>query len=140
VKKDIFTSIHIEEFECEVRDTKRGTEELTRELPNVSEEAVKDLCENGVIRVGAEVKPDDILVGKVTPKGETELSPEERLLKAIFGEKAGDVKDASLTVSPGIDGVVIDTSIFSRKERDEKTRRADKERIEIIKKEYKEKI
>ncbi|HUT63725.1 MAG TPA: DNA-directed RNA polymerase subunit beta, partial [Anaerolineae bacterium] len=140
VKKDIFTSIHIEEFECQVRDTKRGTEELTRELPNVSEEAVKDLCENGVIRVGAEVKPDDILVGKVTPKGETELSPEERLLKAIFGEKAGDVKDASLTVSPGIDGVVIDTSIFSRKERDEKTRRADKERIEIIKKEYKEKI
>jgi len=140
VKNDTYTSIHIEEFECEVRDTKRGTEELTRELPNVSEDAIKDLDENGVIRVGAEVKPGDILVGKVTPKGETELSPEERLLKAIFGEKAGDVKDASLKVPPGIEGVVIDTRIFSRKERDEKTRKADKEAIEKAKKEYREKI
>jgi DNA-directed RNA polymerase subunit beta len=113
---------------------------LTRELPNVSEDAVKDLDVNGVIRIGAEVQPGDILVGKVTPKGETELSPEERLLKAIFGEKAGDVKDASLKVPPGIEGVIIDTRIFSRKERDEKTRRADKEAIEKIKREYREKI
>ena len=140
VKRDVYSSLHIEEFECEVRDTKRGTEELTNELPNVSEDAVKDLDEFGVIRVGAEVKPGDILVGKVTPKGETELSPEERLLKAIFGEKAGDVKDASLKVPPGIEGVVIDTRVFSRKERDEKTRKSDKEAIEKIKKEYREKI
>lgn len=117
-----------------------GTEELTGELPNVSEDAVKDLDENGIIRVGSEVKPGDILVGKVTPKGETELSPEERLLKAIFGEKAGDVRDASLRVPPGVEGVVIDTCIFSRKERDEKTRKSDKESIEKIKKEYREKI
>ncbi|MCD6308955.1 MAG: DNA-directed RNA polymerase subunit beta [Candidatus Latescibacteria bacterium] len=137
---DTYTSIHIEEFECEVRDTKRGTEELTRELPNVSEDAVNDLDENGVIRVGAEVQPGDILVGKVTPKGETELSPEERLLKAIFGEKAGDVKDASLKVPPGIEGVIIDTHMFSRKERDEKTRKADKEAIEKVKRDYQEKI
>jgi len=140
VHTDTYTSIHIEEFECEVRDTKRGTEELTRELPNVSEDAVNDLDENGVIRVGAEVQPGDILVGKVTPKGETELSPEERLLKAIFGEKAGDVKDASLKVPPGIEGVIIDTHMFSRKERDEKTRKADKEAIEKVKREYQEKI
>ncbi|MCE5252118.1 DNA-directed RNA polymerase subunit beta [bacterium] len=139
-KRDVFTSIHIEEFELQVRDTKRGTEELTKELPNVSEDAVKDLDENGVIRVGAEVKAGDILVGKVTPKGETELSPEERLLKAIFGEKAGDVRDASLKVPPGIEGVVIDTRVFSRKERDEKTRRRDKEMIERIKKDFQSKI
>ena len=140
VKRDAFTSIHIEEFELQVRDTKRGTEELTKELPNVSEDAVKDLDENGIIRVGAEVRAGDILVGKVTPKGETELSPEERLLKAIFGEKAGDVRDASLKVPPGIEGVVIDTRLFSRKERDEKTRHYDKEAIESIKKEFREKI
>ena len=140
VKNDTYTSIHIEEFECEVRDTKRGTEELTRELPNVSEDAVKDLGEDGVIRIGAEVTPGDILVGKVTPKGETELSPEERLLKAIFGEKAGDVKDASLKVPPGIEGVIIDTCVFSRKERDERTRKTDKEAIEKLKKEYREKV
>ena len=140
VKNDTFSSIHIEEFELQVRDTKRGTEELTRELPNVSEDAVKDLDRNGVIRVGAEVKPGDILVGKVTPKGETELSPEERLLKAIFGEKAGDVKDASLKVPPGIEGVIIDTRVFSRKERDERTRRADKDAIEKIKREFQERI
>ena len=140
VKQDVFSSIHIEEFELQVRDTKRGTEELTRELPNVSEEAVSDLDENGIIRVGATIKPGDILVGKVTPKGETELSPEERLLKAIFGEKAGDVRDASLRVPPGVEGVVIDTRVFSRKERDEKTRKRDKEAIEKIKIEYSEKI
>jgi len=140
VLNDTFSSIHIEEFELQVRDTKRGTEELTKELPNVSEDAVKDLDENGIIRIGAEVQPGDILVGKVTPKGETELSPEERLLKAIFGEKAGDVRDASLKVPPGIDGVVIDTRVFSRKERDEKTRRRDKEAIEAVKKTFQEKI
>jgi len=140
VKKDIFTSIHIEEFELQVRDTKRGTEELTKELPNVSDEAVKDLDENGIIRIGAEVQPGDILVGKVTPKGETELSPEERLLKAIFGEKAGDVRDASLKVPPGIEGVIIDTRVFSRKERDKKTRNRDREIIEAITKEFQEKI
>jgi len=140
VKVDGYTSIHIEEFECQVRDTKRGTEELTRELPNVSEDAVSDLNEQGIIRVGAEIRPGDILVGKVTPKGETELSPEERLLKAIFGEKAGDVKDASLKVSPGIEGVVIDTRLFSRKERDDKTRKADKESIERLKRDFNEKI
>ncbi|MFA6470795.1 MAG: DNA-directed RNA polymerase subunit beta [Candidatus Latescibacterota bacterium] len=139
-KNDTFSSIHIEEFELQVRDTKRGTEELTKELPNISEDAVKDLDKNGVIRIGAEVKAGDILVGKVTPKGETELSPEERLLKAIFGEKAGDVRDASLKVPPGIEGVVIDTRIFSRKDRDDKTRRLDKEAIEKIRREYQEKI
>ncbi|MDP2982615.1 MAG: DNA-directed RNA polymerase subunit beta [Candidatus Latescibacter sp.] len=139
-KNDTFSSIHIEEFELQVRDTKRGTEELTRELPNISEDAVKDLDVNGVIRMGAEVKAGDILVGKVTPKGETELSPEERLLKAIFGEKAGEVRDASLKVPPGIEGVVIDTRIFSRKERDEKTRRVDKDAIEKIRREFQEKI
>jgi len=140
VKDDTYTSIHIEEFECDVRDTKRGTEELTKELPNVADDAVKDLDLNGVIRVGAEVVPGDILVGKVTPKGETELSPEERLLKAIFGEKAGEVKDASLKVPPGIEGVIIDTRVFSRKERDEKTRKTDKEKIDKIKKKFQEKI
>jgi DNA-directed RNA polymerase subunit beta len=140
VRTDAFSSIHIEEFELQVRDTKRGTEELTKELPNVSEDAVKDLDRNGVIRVGAEVKAGDILVGKVTPKGETELSPEERLLKAIFGEKAGDVRDASLKVPPGIEGVVIDTRVFSRKERDEKTRRVDKESIDHIRREFQDKI
>ena len=140
VKKDAFTSIHIEEFELQVRDTKRGTEELTKELPNVSEDAISDLDEDGIIRVGAEVRPGNILVGKVTPKGETELSPEERLLKAIFGEKAGDVRDASLKVPPGIEGVVIDTRLFSRKERDEKTRHRDKEAIESIKNQFNEKI
>jgi len=140
IKKDVFTSIHIEEFELQVRDTKRGTEELTKELPNVSDDAVKDLDENGIIRIGAEVTPGDILVGKVTPKGETELSPEERLLKAIFGEKAGDVRDASLKVPPGIEGVIIDTRLFSRKERNKDTRYSDKEYIEKIKKEFQEKI
>ena len=128
IKKDIFTSISIEEFELQVRDTKRGTEEITREIPNVSEQAVRNLDEHGIIRVGAEVNQGDILVGKVTPKGETELSPEERLLRAIFGEKAGDVRDASLKAPPGMDGVVMDRKVFSRKERDEKTRNEDKEK------------
>ena len=113
----------IEEFELQVRDTKRGTEEITREIPNVSEQAVRNLDEHGIIRIGAEVNQGDILVGKVTPKGETELSPEERLLRAIFGEKAGDVRDASLKAPPGMDGVVMDRKVFSRKERDEKQKK-----------------
>ena len=134
IKKDIFTSISIEEFELQVRDTKRGTEEITREIPNVSEQAVRNLDEHGIIRVGAEVNQGDILVGKVTPKGETELSPEERLLRAIFGEKAGDVRDASLKAPPGMDGVVMDRKVFSRKERDEKTRNEDKEKTRTARK------
>ena len=131
--KDTFTSIHIEEYEMEVRDTKRGPEELTREIPNVGEDALRNLDENGVIRVGAEVGPDDILVGKVTPKGETELTPEERLLRAIFGEKAGDVRDSSLKAPPGMKGVVLETRIFSKKDKaDKKSKEKDQETIESI--------
>jgi DNA-directed RNA polymerase subunit beta len=115
VKEDAFTSIHIEEFEIEARDTKLGPEEITRDIPNVSESALVDLDDSGVIRIGANVKPGDILVGKVTPKGETQLTPEEKLLRAIFGEKAGDVRDASLKVPPGIEGTVVDVKIFARK-------------------------
>ncbi len=115
VKDDVFTSVHIEEFEVEARDTKLGKEEITRDIPNVGEEALKNLDDSGIIRVGAEVKAGDILVGKVTPKGETQLSPEEKLLRAIFGEKAGDVKDTSLRVPPGVKGVVIDAKVFCRK-------------------------
>ncbi len=114
VKDDVYSSIHIQELELHVRDTKRGQEEITREIPNVSDESVVDLDERGIVRIGAHVKPGDILVGKITPKGETELSPEEKLLTAIFGEKAKDVKDSSLKVPPGMAGVVIDVKIFSR--------------------------
>ena len=114
-KEDLFTSIHIEQFECIARDTKLGKEEITRDIPNVGEEALKDLDTSGIIRIGAEVKPGDILVGKVTPKGETQLSPEEKLLRAIFGEKAGDVRDTSLRVPPGVVGTVISAQVFSRK-------------------------
>ncbi len=138
-KKDIFTSISIEEFELQVRDTKRGVEEITREIPNVSEQAVRNLDERGIVRAGAEVTSGDILVGKVTPKGETELSPEERLLRAIFGEKAGDVRDASLKAPSGMDGVVMDRRVFSRKDR-EKTRQSDKEKTATVKKQVQEKI
>jgi DNA-directed RNA polymerase subunit beta len=124
VKHDVFTSIHIEEFECIARDTKLGKEEITRDIPNVGEEALKDLDESGIIRIGAEVKPGDILVGKITPKGETQLSPEEKLLRAIFGEKAGDVRDSSLRVPPGVGGTVIGAKVFSRKgvEKDERAK------------------
>ncbi|MFQ5646188.1 MAG: DNA-directed RNA polymerase subunit beta, partial [bacterium] len=115
VKEDRYTSIHIEEFEVEARDTKLGREEITRDIPNLGEEALKDLDESGIIRIGAEVKPGDVLVGRVTPKGETQLTPEEKLLRAIFGEKAGDVRDVSLTVPPGIEGVVVDVRVFSRR-------------------------
>ncbi len=115
LKEDVYTSIHIEEFECIARDTKLGKEEITRDIPNVGEDALKDLDEAGIIRIGAEVKPQDILVGKITPKGETQLSPEEKLLRAIFGEKAGDVRDSSLRVPPGVTGTVINAKVFSRK-------------------------
>jgi DNA-directed RNA polymerase subunit beta len=115
VKEDIYTSIHIEEFECVSRDTKLGPEEVTRDIPNVGDEALTDLDDSGIIRIGAEVKSGDILVGKITPKGETQLSPEEKLLRAIFGEKAGEVRDTSLRVPPGVEGTVINVRIFSRK-------------------------
>ncbi|MDP6698765.1 MAG: DNA-directed RNA polymerase subunit beta, partial [Candidatus Latescibacteria bacterium] len=139
LKQDVFTSVHIEEFELQVRDTKRGQEEITREIPNVSEVAVRNLDDEGIIRIGAEVGPGDILVGKVTPKGESELSPEERLLRAIFGEKAGDVRDASLKAPPGMEGVVIDRKVFSRKERSESSRRKEKSIIAEYEKEATEK-
>jgi DNA-directed RNA polymerase subunit beta len=122
VKEDIFTSIHIEEFECVARETKLGKEDITADIPNISEESLRDLDESGIIRVGARVKPMDILVGKVTPKGETQLSPEEKLLRAIFGDKAGDVKDSSLRVPPGIEGIVIDAKVFTRKGSDKDDR------------------
>ncbi len=132
VAEDVFTSVHIEEFELQVRDTKRGEEELTREIPNVSEEATKDLDENGIIRVGAEVNEGDILIGKITPKGETDPTPEEKLLKAIFGEKAGDVKDASLKAPPGMKGIVISTKLFSRKKKDTESKKEDKRKLEAL--------
>ncbi len=132
VREDSFTSIHIEEFELQVRDTKRGEEELTREIPNVSEEATKNLDENGIIREGAEVNAGDIIVGKVTPKGETDPTPEEKLLKAIFGSKAGDVKDASLKAPPGMHGIVVSTKLFSRKHKDAKTKKEDKIKTEQL--------
>jgi DNA-directed RNA polymerase subunit beta len=133
IKNDAFTSIHIEEFELQVRDTNRGVEEITREIPNVGDDAVKNLDDEGIIRIGAPVKAGDILVGKVTPKGETDLSPEERLLRAIFGEKAGDVRDASLKAPPGMDGIVIDIKVFSRREKDEATKKQDKKKIDRLK-------
>ena len=123
-KQDVYTSVHIEEFECVARDTKLGKEEITRDIPNVGEEALKDLDDSGIVRIGAEVFSGDILVGKITPKGETQLSPEEKLLRAIFGEKAGDVRDSSLRVPPGVSGVVINARVFARKgtEKDERSR------------------
>ncbi len=138
VKQDTFTSVHIEEFECVARDTKLGKEEITRDIPNVGEEALKDLDESGIVRIGAEVKAGDILVGKITPKGETQLSPEEKLLRAIFGEKAGDVRDTSLRVPPGVTGVVINARVFARKgtEKDERAKDiedAEKEKLLINK-------
>jgi DNA-directed RNA polymerase subunit beta len=136
VKEDYYTSVHIEEFEIESRDTKLGPEEVTRDIPNVSESALRDLDESGVIRIGATVKAGDILVGKVTPKGETQLTPEEKLLRAIFGEKAGDVRDASLTCPPGIEGTVVDVKIFSRKgqEKDERAKFIESEQVAKLEK------
>ena len=122
VKEDIYTSIHIEEFETMARDTKLGKEEITRDIPNVGEEALRNLDESGIIRIGVSVKPGDILVGKITPKGETQLSAEEKLLRAIFGEKASDVRDTSLRVPPGVEGTVIDAKIFTRKGADKDLR------------------
>jgi DNA-directed RNA polymerase subunit beta len=136
MESDKFTSIHIEEFDLQVRDTKRGAEELTREIPNISEEAVANLDERGIVRIGAEVESGDILVGKVTPKGETELSPEEKLLRAIFGEKAGDVRDASLKAPPGMNGIVISTKLFSRKERSEDAKKLERQEIAALRRKH----
>jgi DNA-directed RNA polymerase subunit beta len=136
VRDDIFTSIHIEEFELEVRDTKRGEEELTSEIPNVSEESVKNLDESGIIRIGAEVKEGDILIGKITPKGESDPTPEEKLLRAIFGDKAGDVKDASMKAPPSLRGVVINTQLFKRPKKDKDGRAKDKKKVENLKAKY----
>jgi DNA-directed RNA polymerase subunit beta len=136
VRDDIFTSIHIDEYSLEVRDTKRGMEELTSDIPNVSEEATKDLDENGLIRIGAEIKEGDILIGKITPKGETDPSPEEKLLRAIFGDKAGDVKDASLKAGPSLRGVVIQKKLFSRAVKDRKSKSQDKPILENLDMEY----
>ncbi|MBN1449060.1 MAG: DNA-directed RNA polymerase subunit beta [Bacteroidetes bacterium] len=132
VAEDVYTSIHIEEFELQVRDTKRGEEELTREIPNVSEEATKDLDEDGIVRVGAEVRENDIIIGKITPKGESDPTPEEKLLKAIFGDKAGDVKDASLKAPPGMKGIVIKTKLFSRKKKESDAKKEEKRRLERL--------
>ncbi len=140
VSEDVYTSLHIEEFELQVRETKRGEEELTREIPNVSEEAVKNLDEDGIIREGAEVKEGDILIGKITPKGETDPTPEEKLLRAIFGDKAGDVKDASLKAPPGLKGTVIKTRLFSRKRKDNDSKKAEKHAMDQIESEHKSKI
>jgi DNA-directed RNA polymerase subunit beta len=136
VKEDLFTSVHIEEFECVARDTKLGPEEITRDIPNVGEDALKDLDESGIIRIGAEVRPGDILIGKITPKGETQLSPEEKLLRAIFGEKAGEVRDTSLKVPPGVEGTVINARVFSRKgvSKDERSRLIEDEEAAKLKK------
>ncbi|ULC58961.1 DNA-directed RNA polymerase subunit beta [Flaviramulus sp. BrNp1-15] len=136
VREDIFTSIHIDEYSLEVRDTKLGNEELTNDIPNVSEEATKDLDENGMIRVGAEVKPGDILIGKITPKGESDPTPEEKLLRAIFGDKAGDVKDASLKASPSLNGVVIEKKLFARAVKDKRKRAQDKDDILALEAQY----
>ncbi len=136
VRDDIFTSIHIDEYSLDVRDTKLGNEELTNDIPNVSEEATKDLDEHGMIRIGAEVKPGDILIGKITPKGESDPTPEEKLLRAIFGDKAGDVKDASLKASPSLHGVVINKKLFARAIKDKRKRAKDKEDIAVLESQY----
>ncbi|TLY38504.1 MAG: DNA-directed RNA polymerase subunit beta [Nitrospirae bacterium] len=142
VRDDVFTSIHIEEFEVEARETKLGKEEITRDIPNVGEDALRDLDESGIIRIGAEVRQGDILVGKVTPKGETQLTPEEKLLRAIFGEKAGDVKDTSLTVPPGVEGIVVDVKIFSRKglDKDERSKSIESEDVLRIQREHQDSL
>jgi DNA-directed RNA polymerase subunit beta len=136
VKDDLLTSVHIDEYSLEVRDTKLGNEELTSDIPNVSEEATKDLDEHGMIRIGAEIKPGDILIGKITPKGESDPTPEEKLLRAIFGDKAGDVKDASLKASPSLNGVVIDKKLFTRAVKDKRKRAQDKQEIDSLEAKY----
>ena len=140
VRRDIFTSIHIDEYSIDVRDTKLGTEELTDDIPNISEEATKDLDENGMIRIGAEVTSGDILIGKITPKGESDPSPEEKLLRAIFGDKAGDVKDASLKAPPSLNGVVIDKKLFTRSVKDKRKRNQDKQDLELLEEDFKVKF
>ncbi len=140
VRDDIFTSIHIDDYSLEVRDTKLGNEELTNDIPNVSEEATKDLDENGMIRIGAEVKPGDILIGKITPKGESDPTPEEKLLRAIFGDKAGDVKDASLKASPSLHGVVLDKKLFARAVKDKRKRTQDKDALGTLEMEFETKF
>ena len=140
VRNDVFTSIHIDEYSLEVRDTKLGAEELTADIPNVSEEATRQLDENGIIRIGAEVKPGDILIGKITPKGESDPTPEEKLLRAIFGDKAGDVKDASLKASPSLRGVVIDKKLFARSLKDKKARTQDKEELVHLEEDFNMKL
>ena len=140
VREDILTSIHVEEFSLEVRETKRGVEELTSDIPNVSEEATKDLDENGIIRVGARVAPGDILIGKITPKGESDPSPEEKLLRAIFGDKAGDVKDASLKANPSLNGVIIDKKLFSKAMKNRAAKLADKPHLRAIDEEFQTKV
>ena len=142
VKEDYYTSLHIEEYEIEARDTKLGPEEVTRDIPNVSESMLRNLDEAGVIRIGAGIKQGDILIGKVTPKGETQLTPEEKLLRAIFGEKAGDVRDASLYCPPGIEGVIVDVKIFSRKgqEKDERAKFIEGEQIGKLEKNLSDEI
>ena len=140
VSEDVFTSVHVEEFSLEVRETKRGLEELTSDIPNVSEEATKDLDEHGIIRVGARVKPGDILIGKITPKGESDPSPEEKLLRAIFGDKAGDVKDASLKASPSLKGVVINTNLFSKAAKKGKSKLSNKALLPKLDEEYENKM
>ena len=136
VKDDIFTSLHIEEFKLEVRDTKRGQEEFTSELPNVSDEAVKNLDENGIVVEGSNVIEGDILIGKITPKGESDPTPEERLLRAIFGDKAGDVKDASLKGPPSLNGVVVGSKIFSRQKKDKESKKLIKKELDELKQNY----
>ena len=140
VREDIFTSIHIDEYSLDVRDTKLGSEELTNDIPNVSEEATKDLDENGMIRIGAEVNSGDILIGKITPKGESDPTPEEKLLRAIFGDKAGDVKDASLKAPPSLQGVVIDKKLFTRSVKDKRKRNQDKLELDALEKQFDEKF
>ncbi len=140
VREDILTSVHVEEFSLEVRETKRGMEELTADIPNVSEEATKDLDENGIIRIGARVAPGDIMIGKITPKGESDPSPEEKLLRAIFGDKAGDVKDASLKASPSLNGVVIDKKLFTKASKTGKVKLQDKPRLAAIDEEFNSKV
>jgi DNA-directed RNA polymerase subunit beta len=140
VRDDIFTSIHVDDYSLEVRDTKLGNEELTNDIPNVSEEATKDLDENGMIRIGAEVKPGDILIGKITPKGESDPTPEEKLLRAIFGDKAGDVKDASLKASPSLHGVVLDKKLFARAVKDKRKRTQDKDALTALEMEFETKF
>src|SRR5438046_7817644 len=142
VKDDRFTSIHIEEFEIQARDTKLGKEEVTRDIPNVAEEALKDLDESGIVRIGAKVKPGDILVGKITPKGETQLTPEEQLLRAIFGEKAGEVRDTSLRVPPGVEGTVINARVFSRKgiQKDDRSRAIEEDEVAKLRKDQQDEI